>query len=474
MAFTTDSRHQPRLLREMARHLDKADTSCASSTGSHHGTVSDSSENFDPDNPDEEVFQSTQQMNFDLSPQLPGLRDTAKKYARWNGGRQPEFVINTSALGRAFPDFTQGGSSDDSMNIEVGRGSKTRQRGQVQTQAPGNQYSDDVDSPVITIGNVQILGTPPVKSQTKTSKAQDAPRNSLRKESQGKRIPSVRMESIKPLDKSKSSERVPGYVSGATISSNGEQRRTLAELHAKVVDESDASYISEGRPAAVHLATKNSRFTNFQQRKSPLAQANSFQKQPITDAVVDALAGRRQALQEETPSRPESSSNANTNTLNPTAQSFLLPNMPEISELVSTAGKETTPVFTRGGRVQTRFSSASIVSATKENHAPVDGIPVPGDEKAIFLSLELLQERVAALEMEKADSQRAMEQVQSENYRLQAETREFRQRRRSDSALGDSGSDAEHVRDNKKLIAEKTSKWATKCPLAHLANVYRT
>jgi FtsZ-binding cell division protein ZapB len=470
MAFTTDSRHKSRLLREMARHLDKADSSCASSTGSHHGTVSDSSEDFDPDNPEEEVFQSTQQMNFDLSLRLPELRDTAKKYGRWNGGRQPEFVINTSALGRAFPDFTQGGGSDDSMEIEVGRGAKTRQRGQAQIQIPGTQYSDDVDSPVVTIGNVQILGTPPIKGQTKTPKAQDASRNSLRKESQSKRVPSVRVESAKPSDASKSSERMPGYISGATISGNGEQRRTLTELHAKVVDESDASYISDGRPAAVHLTTKNSRFTSFQQRKSPLAQTNSLQKQPITDAVVDTLAGHRRALQEETPSRPQSSSNANTNTLNPTAQSFLLPNMPEISELVSTAGKVTTPVFTRGGKVQTRFSSAPIVNAAKEHHAPVDGIPVPGDEKAIFLSLELLQERVAVLEMEKADSQRTAEQLRSDNYQLQAENREFRQRRRSDSALGDSGSDAEHARDNKRLIAEKTSKWATEYSPAHLAN----
>jgi FtsZ-binding cell division protein ZapB len=444
----------------MARDLNKTDHSCASSTGSHHGTVSDTSDDFNPDNPDEEVFQSTQQMNFDLSQRLPELRDTAKKYGRWNGGRQPEFAINTSALGRAFPDFSQGGSSDDSMDIEVGRGAKTRQRGQAQTQIPRAQYSDDVDSPVVTICNVQILGTPPMKGQYKTPKVQDAARNNSRKESLSKRVPSTQKGSIPSPDASKPQDRMSGYVSGATISSNGEQRRTLAELHAKVADESDASYISEGRPATVTFAAKNSRFANFQPRNSPLVQNNSFQKQPVTDTTADALAGYRRALQEQTPSRPQSSNNANTNTLNPTAQSFLLPNMTEISELVSGTVKEGTPVFTRGGKVQTRFSSATTVGVTRDNHAPVDGIPVPGDEKAIFLSLELLQERVATLEMEKADSQRAMEQLQRQNYQLQAENREFQQRRRSDSALGDSGSDAEHARDNKKLIAEKTSKFA--------------
>lgn len=457
MASATDSRHKSRLLREMSRNLNTTDRSIVSSTGSRHGTVSDTSDDFDPENPDEEVFQSTQQINVDLSQRLPQLRDTAKKYGRWNGGRQPDFVINTSAIGRAFPDFSQGGSSDDSMDIEVGRGAKTRQKGQGQTLSPRIQYSDNIDSPVVTVSNIHILGTPPLKGQSKISKAQDSLRNGLRKDSQSKHVP-LREENVQPLEAARSRDKIQGYISGATISSNGGLRRTHTDLHAKVVDESDASYLSEGRPPAVSFAAKNSRFTNVKSRKATPAQVNSSPKQPLIGTVVDAPIGRLQEMQNETPSRPPSSGNANNNTLNPTAQSFLLPNMLEISDIVSGTVKESTPVFTRGGKVQTRFSSASTVNSVKENHAPVDGIPVPGDEKAIFLSLELLQERVAALEMEKADSQRVTDQLQRENYQLRAENREFQQRRRSDSALGDSGSDAGQSRDNKKLIAEKTSK----------------
>jgi hypothetical protein len=122
---------------------------------------------------------STRQMDVDFSQKLPELRDTAKKYGRWNGNRLPDFQINTSAIGRAFPDFSQGDSSDDSMPIEVGRGAKTRQRTSSQQTRP--QYSNNIDSPVVTIGDFQILSTPPMRSQPKPSQQQDAPRSSTRK-----------------------------------------------------------------------------------------------------------------------------------------------------------------------------------------------------------------------------------------------------------------------------------------------------
>ena len=97
----------------------------------------------------------------------------------------------------------------------------------------------------------------------------------------------------------------------------------------------------------------------------------------------------------------------------------------------------------------------------KADHNELDGITVPQDEKDIFLSLQLLQEKVDALEMDKAENQRALEELQNENYHLQAEKDELQRRHRSDSALGmaDSGSDAGYARDNQKLTAEKTSKF---------------
>jgi FtsZ-binding cell division protein ZapB len=453
MAFSPNSRHHSRIIREMSRDLNKTNHSCASSTGSHHGTVSDDSTSSDFFDPENEAIMSTRQMDLNYSQKLPELRGTAKKYGRWNGGRQPDFAINTSAIGRAFPDFSQGGSSDDSMSIEVGRGAKTRQR--TSSQQPRSQYSNNIDSPIVTIGDFQILSTPPMKPQSKPSQPQDTPRSSTRKESNSKRT-SAQKENIPPANNATSTKKIPGYISGATRTSSGEQRRTLAELHAQVADDSDGSFIGDERPATVTIAPKSSRFANFQPRNSPLANVSGQSKQKVTDALIDALADRRSLSQKQTPSKPPSNGTTTSNTINPTNQSFLLPNMPDISELVSGTFKDGTPVFTRSGKVQSRFSSAG---GDWKAHDGLDGIPVPQEEKDIFLSLQLLQEKVAALEMEKADTQIILEDLQKENYQLQAEREEYQRRRRSDSALGmaDSGSDGEYARDNQKLVAEKTS-----------------
>jgi len=396
-------------------------------------------------------------MDLDFSQKLPELRDTAKKYGRWNGNRLPDFQINTSAIGRAFPDFSQGDSSDDSIPIEVGRGAKTRQRTSNQQTRP--QYSNNIDSPIVTIGDFQILSTPPMKSQPKPAPQQDAPQSSTRKESQSKRASIGQKENIPPPGKPASAKRMTDYVSGATRTSSGEQRRTLSEIHAKVADDSESSFIGDERPATVTLAAKTSRFANFQPKKSPLVNVSSHNKQKVTDALVDVLANRRKASQTDTPSKPSSNHTVTSNTFNPTNQSFLLPNMPEISELVSGIFKDGTPVFTRNGQVKSRLASTG--GNWKADHNELDGIAVPQDEKDIFLSLQLLQEKVDVLEMEKADSRRALEELQNRNYHLQAEKEELQRRHRSDSALGmaDSGSDGEFARDNQKLVAEKSSRF---------------
>ena len=63
---------------------------------------------------------STQRMDFDVSQKLPQIRDTARKYGRWAPRRTDDFKINTSAIGRAFPDFTQG-DTEMSLSIEQPR-----------------------------------------------------------------------------------------------------------------------------------------------------------------------------------------------------------------------------------------------------------------------------------------------------------------------------------------------------------------
>jgi hypothetical protein len=418
------------MLREMSRDMNNTNHSCASSTGSNHGTVSDVTvSDFDPEN---DAIMSTRQVDLNLSQRLPELRDTAKKYGRWNA-RVPEIAINTSAIGRAFPDFSQGGSSDDSMSIEIGRGAKVRQR-----ISSTRQYSETIASPVVTIGDFQIMDTPPTK-QSKSTAQRDTLRNSAHKESYNKRISSHK-ENLPPTTQSDYHGTL-GYVSGASRTATGEKRRTLAELHARVADEEDASLMYDERPPTVTFPTKNTRFTSS--RHSPLPGESTGKKNR------EASANSKGNAAAQTPSKPPPTPMANQ-----TNQSFLLPNMPDISELVSGTFKDGTPVFTRSGRVQSRFSSRG--HDFNAGHNGLDGIPVPQEEKDIFLSLQLLQEKVDSLETEKATTQKVMEELQREVYQLQSERDDLLKRRRADSALGDSGSDGEYGRDRQKLVAEKT------------------
>ncbi|KAH8816537.1 hypothetical protein F5884DRAFT_748025 [Xylogone sp. PMI_703] len=437
------SRHKSRIIREMSRDTNKTFNSAASSTGSFHGTVSpDSTMNFDPEN---EAIMSTRQID-NLSQKLPELRDTAKKYGRWVPRPSQDVVINTSAIGRAFPDFSQGESSDDNMSIEVGRGAKSRQR--TPSRAPRLEYSDNMDSPVVTIGDFQILKTPPGRTRTKGSISRDPIRNSAKKQDGQDRLSKDQKNDIglrtQPAAKN-------DYISGATRNASGEERRSLDELHAHVSDDSDNSFSGEDRPANANPTTKASRFSNGQSAAAQGSATPASLKQRATDALANALRSVSQ-----TTSNMHTVHTAKSSTPNPTQHSFLLPNMPDISELVSGTFKDGTPVFTRNGKVQSRFSSVSG-PPNHINFAPIDGIPVPEDEKAIFLSLQLLQDRIAELEMERAENQKMVEDLQNENYQLKAENKELERNRRSDSALGmaDSGSDGGSG-SRKNLLADKT------------------
>lgn len=439
------SKHDQRsqLIRELARDLktNKADHSYASSTGSRHGTVSsDSTMTGKSFNPENEAIHSTGQWNFSYNPaqydftfeqnqsqnvsqKLPQLRDTAKKSSRWSTARQEPFIINTSALGQAFPDFSQGGSSEDDMSVEVGRGPSTRPR--VASRGPQPQYSDNIDSPVVRIRDFEVRGTPPAKhlakplnkpQQQNASRSNDesqirsAPR--ARKVSQPTRENSAtpQKENIAPADALPASKKHPTYISGATRTSSGEQRRTLAELHAEVADDSQGSFLNDERPPTITYAAKSSRFSTNQKQDYQLATPSSNLR---------------------------SSQNA-------TQQSFLVPDMPDISKLVSGS-------LVNGGQVR---ATRSKINSRLTSHGPLpntdggsdsDVIPVPEDEKAIYLSLEILQDKVTTLEKEKIEFQRTIDDLQAKNERSEQE-----RNRRSDSALGDSGSET----DSRRLAAD--------------------
>ena len=454
------SRHKSRLLREMSRDLNH---SIASSTGSNHGTVSTDSTltDFNPEKDD--AVMSTRQLDNDTSntnPKLPKLRDTAKKYGRW-APRQPEFVINTSALDKAFPDFTQGSIDDalDTESIEVGRGAKTRQRGA--SRNPRFDYSDNFDSPIV-VGEYKVLRSPPRGHDEEMDlMLKDIKRSSVQKTTISQHRNLSQKENLPPSAQ-KSATGSP-YVSNASLASGG-QRRTLAELHAYVADESNGSISLDPRAAHRNFQAKSTRFSS----QSKAQQLTTLSKK---QQLEDVSAAKFRAASNTTPSRGQGKSfqvvnTGASNTPNPTQQSFILPAATEFSQMVSAeTGAAGIPVIVRGGMVQAR-----TLNRFSGKFDDVDGIEVPTEEEDIYLSVELLKSRVAQLETEKADSEKIVNDLKRDNFQLQTKMKEFERRRRSDSALGiaDGGSDNDRDRN---VIAEKASKYHPICPYASLTSL---
>lgn len=380
------SRHKSRLLREMSRDLNRSIHSVASSTGSNHGTVSADSTMTDFNPQKDEAIMSTQQLDNNYSQKLPELRTTAKKYGRWAPREHTDIVINTSAIGRAFPGFSEGDSSDDSVSLEVARGPKSQQR-PTPTRLPRAEYFDNVESsPVVTTGSVKILGTPQ-RFQTKPTVLQDALRNNAaKKEYIPRRDTGSHKENIPPPNTQKPAKSSP-YTSHASRTTSGE-RRTLAELHAQVADDTEGSFIGDERPTTITFQPKNTRFSSVKSHTSHAANV-STKRHEVEDALAEKL-----RTASGTPSKsqlkPQTNSTAHSNTPNPTQQSFLLPNILDISEVTPTS-------FNKG-----------------------TGVPLPGEEQDIYINIDLLKERVADLEMQLAQSQDRNEQLETENRHLQS------------------------------------------------------
>ncbi|KAI9784488.1 MAG: hypothetical protein M1835_003569 [Candelina submexicana] len=470
MAQSPDARSRARLIREMSRDLNKNNHSVASSTGSNHGSVPDSTlSDFDPEN---EALMSTRQLDG-TTQRLPELRASAKKYGRYNRP-EPDFIIDTSAIGRAFPDFTQGGSSSDgsSLSIEIGRGTKKSSKGipsrfgrsaEFSSNGPAAVGNDTFATEKAMIGTYEVMYTPPGKSRHASKKIAGTGQGSLQKDAQLRRASISQKENEAP---SQPLAKTADYGSGSSRQGSGEHRRTLAEMHARVTDEDDCSYISEERPPTVNVTAKNTRFGSAKTRSSTAAPASVPNKFTSTDNFLRELSHAGNKGPE--PLRPQANGTTTSNTMtgNATQHSFMLPDLPNITELVSGVYQDGTPVFSKHSKSRSRFTSVNHTQASKKpEHLPMDAIPVPEDEKAIFLSLKLLQDKVAELENHRSDAEQKISELDRENVALKAEKKDRERFRRSDSAIGmadggsDDGEDAGKVRG--KWIVEKTKMEST-------------
>ncbi|MCJ1245070.1 hypothetical protein MMC30_002271 [Trapelia coarctata] len=463
MSQSPASQRRAQLIREMARDLHR--TRPASRSSRRSDPMADlTNTTFDPDN---EAMMSTQRLDDDnISQQLPELRNSAKKYGRYNPP-EPSFVIDTSAMGRAFPDFTQAGpSSTDSSSLPVEHGRQPGNADNGKSRRPGRSrdlsLDDDEDyskqfSPCM-IGDYQVMYTPPLTRPKASKRTADNVEDSILGNRPIRRASALQKEATRP---SPPIAKAADYGSGGSRQGSSEQRRTLASMHARVRDENDASYISDDRPPTLNLTTRSTRFGAASNAKTHTAAGlppMSNPKQVFTNVLPEETvqAQNNQTLQ--TNSGTVSSANPGT-----TQQSFMLPEMPNLSELVSGFFQDGTPVFSRQGKsLASRFASGT---QNQQNGAMGPGydnvahLLTPEEERAIILSLQLLQDKVAELEHAQAEAQANIQDLQATNQALEREKAESKRLRRSDSALGTTdGSDAgdEAFRGPRKWIIEKT------------------
>ena len=460
-----------------------------------------SSMGFDPDN---EALVSTRQidevstdLDDDTSGMLVQLRESARKYKHYNPP-EPAVAIDTSTIAKAFPDFSQvcHSASESYASIEAGRG---YQHGDSQTEAYLAQWRDDAPRKPRNKANDSLVDMSSPKKQN------HAPTNNIPRSSQQpspKHIPEQqikavvdntslmdftnlnltrstltppkssqhKMETLAQMSKQDERELYPTsatdgktrtsptlaktteYGSAGSRNSSQEQRRVPSAYHARVTDEADESYVSD------HRLPRNSRFASPSAKT--LAPATKFKSaQGIVQTESPNISQKKNGTNN-VPSLNEQFQNTQ---YSGAQSSYIMPSLPELSELITGTYNDGTPVFSHSSKPRaSRFTGAKDgKTVVKPEHAIVDEIELPKDEQDIMMQLQLLQDRVRDLEAMRAETQIFVQEVQQENMALKQEKMESRKWRRSDSALGSTdGSDLHQDEDrgSRRSLIERTRK----------------
>ncbi|KZF26070.1 hypothetical protein L228DRAFT_264501 [Xylona heveae TC161] len=430
-----DFQHQIRQIQEMSRDFSRASLSSGFSS-----------------NP--EIEESSL---FKL-PNIRQLRASAEKYrpgARYSP--DSSVFVDTSAMANAFPDFSgvfehkspsvrsvktaaSQPPSADLPSLELPRGNSNGQQ-QIRRMTPriasvSDQNWVDTSSEAVTPdykadsppsppnGNSYInRRTRPFQSSTKPQMA----KNNLNKPSS-----SGSDKSSPPLHK------LTDFGSNnSRPSSDGNGRQP-----------SPTNDVDFDRPPTVTINGRNSRFGigASRSRESTVNDLDKVRNKQVPLGTLDDtyLTNGTQFSLPPRPSNPEpatprylrglgttgtmtSASLSNTTTRNFTlkdGRSFVVPPAPEMSELVSGTFKNGTPVFARGSRAASRFSRPP---GPGDHSLHVEELEDDGnmDERAIVLSLRLLQERVVELEHEKAQGEQKNVELKRKNSLLKTEIQEL-------------------------------------------------
>ncbi len=336
----SSSKTRSQQIREMTRTIHDREGSDASSTGSNHGTITlgssiiadgngidsyiaDSTiagadDSFAP-SLESEVMCSTRDVNFsfypshshkkstrisdanyedpcqklsnlesalDPSQKLPELRNTAKKYqhgAHWSP-RKDELAFNTSAIETAFQDFSSGPISDFSGTFDALK-SRTRFRSLQQAGTPvkGRQQSQSGARPLskdaLSDSKANRL---PKRQPLQPTSLQEVMNNSVQADTRPPFTQTMSQKENIPPASQRSAQ--PPYISHASRTTSGE-KRALADLQARVADESDLSLLGEGQRPNTIFEPKNTRFST--RSVSHSKQAKDVDLQDATNQSCD-------------------------------------------------------------------------------------------------------------------------------------------------------------------------------------------
>ena len=334
-----------------------------STTSSARSQMSDqeSIASFDPEN---EAIASTQPFN---SPTVP--RNAQRAFYQANDAK------NSNGI------FGENRGSDyetTDMSIEIGRGKARHNR-----IVEDSRNDDSVDLSSVFVGDYSVTCSPPDRPKQRVFNVK--PNENAHGLRQAAQIRFASMASQKENLDPAPRQSIPLRLSETASKI---KRKTLGEINTRAAEMYDGSILNNERPINDAPATKTTRFSRSKRDSS------------IQSAGIGASMAAYTA---------ESN------------QSFLLPDLPNLSQLMS--GKQ------RGTPLpKSRFAMHPALSQTprEPSHKVLGNLPIPDDEKAIIISLDLLQRKVIELEASASEFQQIIEELKTSNVVLKAERKELK------------------------------------------------
>lgn len=287
----------------------------------------------------------------------------------------------------AFNEETQG-SAD--MSIEVGRGARRTAREDV--------LSEDG---IFTFGSDQqyeMAGTPPLKPRDASMRKGD---DTLRRDA------TVR----------KASEAAKANASVRRTTSLGGKKASLADAL-----KANTNYtLEDTMQENVTIPPRNTRFTRFQN--------------PSTNHGARILSGSTLEGSNQETKDPSRFRAVQKNNTGHSTGSFLIPDIDGMTQLIGG-----TPAMPRSAKKSSRFTPSATYRMPSRSNAhsylPLDGVPVPEDAKKVYDGLQQALDKIAELELERADSHQVAEDYEALITELRAQLDIEQRMHRPDSGLG--------------------------------------